>query len=334
MADTLVREGVAYGSQPLSPVPQYWDGASAYAKVYGVNGAIRVILYNSAGETFINSAPATVQIVTSAGATNLFSGTNPAAVKLTATSTIVISGTATVNFSGSGTVVVSGTSTVAVSGTATVNFSGSGTVTVTGNVTVATSSGAETFIGANPASVQLTATSTVNFSGSGTVAVSGTATVNFSGSGTVVISGASTVVVSGTATVNFSGSSTVEVVTSAGGTALFSTSNPAIAVNKVIGSANNTWSANATISAGATSTSVDLQYCYRISYFGEVTNTATITLILEVSQDNSNFYQASSNSITAGTTSPFHYSTETAARYVRLTASGVSATITATIAGK
>ena len=115
MADTLVREGIAYGSQPLSPVPQYWDGTS-YAKAQGVNGAIRVINYNSAGETFTaaipgvmqvalsaggsaafsNTIPGTVQLVTSAGATNLFSGTNPASIKLTATSTV--------NFSGSGTV--------------------------------------------------------------------------------------------------------------------------------------------------------------------------------------------------------------------------------------
>jgi len=126
----------------------------------------------------------------------------------------------------------------------------------------------------------------------------------------------------------------VELITSAGATARFSTGNPGIAVNKVVGSANNTWSANATISAGATSNAVDLQYCYRISYFGTVTNTASLTLSLEVSQDSITFYTAASNTITAGTTSPFHYSTETAARYVRLSTSGVSATITATIAGK
>lgn len=166
MADTLIREAIAYSSQPLSPVPQYWVSASAtYEKVQGTNGATRVINYTSAGETFTAASPG-------------------------------------------------------------------------------------------------------------------------------------------------------------------------VAVNKVAGSANNTWSANATISAGATSNAVDLQYCYRISYFGQVTNTASLTLSLEVSQDNSTFYTASSNTITAGTTSPFHYSTETAARYARLTTSGVSAIITATIAGK
>lgn len=225
MADTLTREAIAYGSQPLSPVPQYWNGAS-YEKVQGDDGAIYV------------------ELITSSGATARFSG-------------------------------------------------------------------------ANPGSVQLTATSTVNFSGSGTVVVSGTATVNFSGSGTVAISGTSTVAISGTTTVNFSASGTVDILTI-----------------PVVGAHANAWSASATISAGATSNSIDLQYNYRISYFGTVTNTASLTLALEVSQDNTNFYQAATNTITAGTTSPFHYSTETAARYARLTTSGVSATITATIAGK
>jgi len=204
MADTLIREGVAYGSQPLSPVPQYWNGAS-YEKVQGDDGA-----------TF-------VEIITSSGGTARFSSANPGAVQLTATSTVAISGTATVNFSGSGTVTVSGTITAAVSG----------------NVTF-----------------------------------------------------------------------------------------------PVVGTHANAWSASATVSAGATSNSIDLQYNYRISYFGAVTNTASLTLALQVSQDNTNFYQAATNTITAGTTSPFHYSTETAARYARLSVSGVSATITATIAGK
>ena len=164
MADTLVREAIAYGSQQFSPVPCYWDGAS-YVKAQGINGAIRVINYNSAGETF-------------------------------------------------------------------------------------------------------------------------------------------------------------------------TAANPAILTVPVVGSANNTWSANATISAGATSTAVDLRYNYQISYFGSVTNTASLTLSLQVSQDNSNWYTAANNTITAGTTSPFHYSATTGARYAKLTASGVSATITATIAGK
>jgi len=222
MADTLTREAIAYGSQPLSPVPQYWDGSASYEKVQGNDGAIFV------------------ELITSSGATARFSGANPGSVQLTATSTVTISGSAT----------------AVISGTATVNFSGSGTVAVSGSVTV-----------------------------SGTVTVTGSLTAD-------------------------------------------------IAVMPVAGTQANAWSAAATVSAGATSNSIDLRYNYRIGYFGEITNTASATLALEVSQDNTNFYQAATNVITAGTTSPFHYSTETAARYARLAVSGVSATVTATIAGK
>lgn len=228
MADTLIREAIAYSSQPLSPVPQYWNGTS-YEKAQGVNGAIRVINYTSSGETF--------------------SGASPGSVQLTATSTVAISGTSTVSYSGTNTVEV-----------------------------VTSAGGTSYFSGTNPASVQLTATSTVTFSGSESVNVS-----------------------------------TVPVV----------------------GTQANAWSASATISAGATSNAIDLQYNYQISFFGTVTNTASITLTLEVSQDNSNWYTTTASlTVTAGTTSNFHSSETTAARYVRLSASGVSATITATIAGK
>ena len=151
MADTLIREGIAYGSQPLSPVPQYWDGAS-YVKVQGINGAIRVVNYNTAGETFTSARPGSVQ--------------------LTATSTVAISGTGTVEI-------------------------------------LSSAGGTAYFSGANPGSMQLTSTSTVSFSGSETVNISGTATVNFSGSGTVVISGTSTVTFSGSETVSITGSVTV-----------------------------------------------------------------------------------------------------------------------------
>jgi len=320
MADTLIREAIAYGSQPLSPVPQYYDGSASYEKVQGDDGAIFV------------------ELITSSGGTARFSGANPGSVQLTATSTVAISGTSTAVISGTATVAFSATGTVEIlssaggtayfsatnpahmqlTGTSTVSFSGTNTIEVV------TSAGATAlFSGANPGAVQLTATSTVNFSGSGTVVISGTATVNFSGSGTVVVSGTSTVTFSGSETVTITGSVTVTGSVTAD-----------IAVLPVIGTQANAWSAAATISAGATSNSIDLQYNYRIGYFGEVTNTASITLALEVSQDNTNFYQAETNTITAGTTSPFHYSTETAARYARLTTSGVSATITATIAGK
>lgn len=198
MADTLIREGIAYGSQPLSPVGQYWNGAS-YEKVQGDNGAAYASIVGSAGDT--------------------------------------------------------------------VRFSA-----------------------ANPGSVKLTATSTVAISGSITTAISGTATVAMSGNVT--------------------------------------------AIPSVIGTQANAWSASATVTSGATSNAIDLQYNYNISYFGTITNTASVTLNLLVSQDNSTYYTAATATITAGTSSNFHYSTTTAARYARLMSTGVSATITATIAGK
>jgi hypothetical protein len=225
MADTLIREGIAYGSQPLSPVPQVWDGVSAYTKVQGVNGAIRAILFDSAGETFTDASPGSVTVVSSAGGTAVLNSGNPGIVEIV--------------------------------------LSAGGTVALTN---------------ANPGNIQ--------------------------------------------------------ILSSAGGTVLFSTTNPGVAVNKVVGSANNTWSANATITAGATSTAVDLQYAYNISYFGTITNTASITLNLLVSQDNSTYYTAATATITAGTSSNFHYSTTSAARYAKLMVSGISSTITATIAGK
>ncbi len=167
MADTLIREVTAYSSQPLSPVPQYWNGAS-YSKVEGVNGASRVILYNSAGQTFTNAIPG-----------------------------------------------------------------------ITGLVSTGTQA--------------------------------------------------------------------------------------------------NAWSANATISAGATSNTFDANNNATISAFGVATVTATTTILFQVSQDNSTWYNASAVStisVSAGTSVDFYLSIQAGNRYVRLITSGVSATITATIAGK
>lgn len=196
MADTLIRESIAYASQPLSPVPQYWDGAS-YAKVQGINGAIRIINYNSTGETFT---------------------------------------------------------------------------------------------GANPGSVQLTATSTINYSGTGTV----------------------------------------EILSSAGGTAYFSTTNPATTVNKVIGTQANAWSANATVTAGATSNAIDCQYTYNLSIFGTVDTTSVITI--QISQDDATYYNHSAT-ITMTAVGTFHRLFDNAARYTKLSID-TTATITSTIAGK
>ena len=215
MADTLVREAIAYGSQPLSPVPQYWDGSS-YIKVQGINGAIRVINYTSSGETF--------------------SGSSPGSVQLTATSTI--------------------------------DFSGSGTVEI-----VTSAGGTACFSSSNPASVQLTSTSTINFSGSGTVDIS-----------------------------------TVPIV----------------------GVQANAWSANATVTAGATSNAIDCQYTYNLSIFGAIDTTAIITI--QISQDNATYYNHSAN-ITMTGSGTFHRLFDSSARYVKLSID-TTATITATIVGK
>jgi len=81
MADTLIREGIAYASQPLSPVPQYWNGAS-YEKAQGIAGAIRVINYDSAGETFTDASPGSVTVVSSAGGTAVLNSGNPGIVEI------------------------------------------------------------------------------------------------------------------------------------------------------------------------------------------------------------------------------------------------------------
>lgn len=63
MADTLIREGTAFQSQPLAPVPQYWNG-TAYEKVQGANGASRVLLYDASGNALLTDAnPGKVGIV-------------------------------------------------------------------------------------------------------------------------------------------------------------------------------------------------------------------------------------------------------------------------------
>jgi len=223
MADTLIREGISYGSNPFSPVPQYWNGTS-YEKVQGVNGATRIIAYDSAGETFTNSNPGSAAVVSSAGGTAVLNSGNPAVVEI-----------------------------------------------------VLTAGGTAAFANANPGFA--------------------------------------------------------EIVSSAGGTAYFSTVNPGIVAKKIVTPQNNAWSANSTISSGQTSQIVDTGARYKVEYFGTVTNTASITLSLEVSQNLDSFYVAETKTITAGTTSPFYYSIDTAARYARLSASGVSATISATIVG-
>jgi hypothetical protein len=119
MADTLIREAIAYGSQPLSPVPQYWNGVS-YEKVEGDNGS------------------AYASIIGSAGDTARFTGANPGSVQLTATTTVNFSGTGTVNFSGTGTVQLYGSYAVNSESvcTATVTWTSGTTATSSQTVTI------------------------------------------------------------------------------------------------------------------------------------------------------------------------------------------------------
>jgi len=136
MADTLIREGIAYASQPLSPTPQYWTGTS-YEKVQGANGAPRGMNYNSSGtEIFTATTPGSVQVVSSAGGTAVFNSGSPGVVQ------------------------------IALSAGGSAAFSNA----IPGTVQLVTSAGATNlFSSSNPASVWLTATSTVNFSASATV---------------------------------------------------------------------------------------------------------------------------------------------------------------------
>jgi len=138
MADTLIREGIAYGSQPLSPTPQYWDGSTGYTKVQGVNGAIRAILFDSAGETFTDASPGSVTVVSSAGGSAVFNSTSPGIIQ------------------------------VALSAGGSAAFSNA----VPGTVQLVTSAGATNlFSGSNPGSMQLTSTATIAFSATGTVEI-------------------------------------------------------------------------------------------------------------------------------------------------------------------
>jgi len=73
MADTLLREGIAFQSQPLSPIPQYWTG-TAYEKVQGVNGASRNIIYDASGValfTTTNTGKVAIQSALPAGTNNI-----------------------------------------------------------------------------------------------------------------------------------------------------------------------------------------------------------------------------------------------------------------------
>lgn len=92
------------------------------------------------------------------------------------------------------------------------------------------------------------------------------------------------------------------------------------------GSQGNAWN-GASVGADGNSPSVDKQGYTTVSAFGTVS--AATTLTLQVSQNNSSWYDTDSTVDLAGA-GDFHLSVVTAARYVRLNSSA-AATITATI---
>ena len=94
-----------------------------------------------------------------------------------------------------------------------------------------------------------------------------------------------------------------------------------------IGTQANAWSA-ASVSANGTSTAIDMGQAAVISAFGNTSATTTITV--QFSQDNTNFYDSATTVVANGN---FGITFNHGARYVRLKSSA-AATITATLAGK
>lgn len=97
----------------------------------------------------------------------------------------------------------------------------------------------------------------------------------------------------------------------------------------VVGAQANAWNA-AVVGIAGDSVAIDCQHQSNISAFGNVSAATTITIY--VSQDNVTYYATATNVVLGGP-GDFHFSFQSAARYVRLRSSA-AATITATIAGK
>jgi hypothetical protein len=98
-------------------------------------------------------------------------------------------------------------------------------------------------------------------------------------------------------------------------------------ITQTVGTHANAWD-NAATGANGNSATVDCQYTPHISIFG--TSSGNTSILVQVSQNNTNFYTLSS--FTAGS-GDFGVSLTVGARYVRLQ-SGTNRTVTATIAGK
>lgn len=101
----------------------------------------------------------------------------------------------------------------------------------------------------------------------------------------------------------------------------------AVATVPVVGTHANAWDAAST-GVGGTSTAVDCQYVSQVAVFGDTSGASTLTV--QLSQDNSNFYDSET---TISADGDFGTTVSVGARYVRLHSSA-DVTATATIAGK
>lgn len=102
----------------------------------------------------------------------------------------------------------------------------------------------------------------------------------------------------------------------------------AVAAQPSAGTHANAWSA-AAVAAGGISASLDTQSTSTVSAFGNVNAATTITL--QVSQNNTNWYDTGHSQVLAGS-GDFALTVTIGARYVRLKSSA-AVTITATLAG-
>ncbi len=99
-----------------------------------------------------------------------------------------------------------------------------------------------------------------------------------------------------------------------------------------VGTHGNAWSA-ANVGANGNSAAVDLGGATIVSIFG--VNGATIsTFTAQVSQDGTNWYATSNAAASVAASGAFHFSFQTAARYVRVNSSAATNPVTVTIAGK
>lgn len=97
----------------------------------------------------------------------------------------------------------------------------------------------------------------------------------------------------------------------------------------VVGAQGNAWNA-AVVGVAGTSAAIDTKSAPNVSAFGNAS--AATTISIQVSQDNANFYDTTTNVVLGGAGN-FHIAGAFGAKYIRLKSS-LAATITATIAAK